>query len=844
MVQDPDRSPWRRFLRKIGHALGATPIIEVSLQYSMTADSLGNLLIDVFGLIGGKWIRIPRPLDLFKYGFTFRMNGTIYGVSRRALEPLLAIGALNPQTGKDGRLVAKISPSILKFLRTTDGLREDPTSKQIEILDRPPEPGAEISYNPKDGVHVRTGYHIQGLQGLVPLSALQPTPEKSYARIGQTYLPTPQEADPKVTEWLRLEERTIPLKDIPEFFARDLVLLRSNFKAVLDDKARAIKVHDRGQVRVEISTGEPGWLDFQVNYIAGEYVLPWDVFRKAEGKYVQVDDFDWVKKNERVADLIESELRALGAMPTPDGFRVEIARFPSLEDFIQHIGGVREVTEEYRRFLDQISDFRPDDMFQLPKELEQDLLANDIALRPYQRSGIQWLEWMTTHHLHAILADDMGLGKTIEMIAAMRLAYSETGGRTHSLVVSPKSVVRHWTREILRVFPQAAVHEYIGQDRDRRHLQIPHPTIFVTTYDTLSRDVQDFSAVPFLFLVLDEGTKIKNPDTARARAVKRLNAAHRFVLSGVPIENRPAELWSIFDFLMPGHLGSYGGFVSRFESPIVTGGSNAATELAKRIRPFILRRLKEQVARDLPEKIEMEEWCSLTEEQRALYAQLQERYASPLRDALLRGDSVSYTTSILPVLTKLKQVCDHPALITRDVGPILGRSEKFDLVVEKVQEALDLEESSVVFTYFLGTLDLLERQVKGQNVNYIRIDGSTQDRQALIDRFNRRECVVALCSLMAGGYGINLTSANHVVHVDRWWNPAIEDQATDRVHRIGQTKTVYVHKLLVEGTLEEKIAALLEKKRGIADQVIGAATREEMQWTREELIEILAPIDE
>jgi SNF2 family DNA or RNA helicase len=299
----------------------------------------------------------------------------------------------------------------------------------------------------------------------------------------------------------------------------------------------------------------------------------------------------------------------------------------------------------------------------------------------------------------------------------------------------------------------------------------------------------------------------------------------------------------LFDFLMKGHLGTYGRFTRQFETPITSGDDRAAQRLSRRIRPFVLRRLKEEVAKDLPEKIEMDEWCELTVEQASLYGQIQDRYAAPVRRALEGGEIVNYATSILPVLTKLKQVCDHPALITGDVEPVSGRSEKFDLVVEKVEEIHAGGEHVVLFSHFLDTLSLLEIALRQRGISYIRLDGSTTNRQKHIDRFNEHQAVAALCSIQACGHGITLTAANHVIHVDRWWNPAVEDQATDRVHRIGQDKTVYVHRILAEGTLEEKIALLLDKKRGISDRVIGAAVGREMKWTREELLELLKPMD-
>lgn len=341
---------------------------------------------------------------------------------------------------------------------------------------------------------------------------------------------------------------------------------------------------------------------------------------------------------------------------------------------------------------------------------------------------------------------------------------------------------------------------------------------------------------------MDEATKIKNPDTQRTKTIKGINSLHRIALSGTPIENRPAELWSLFDFLMRGHLGTYSQFVNFYEKPITLGNNDSTNTLSKRIRPFILRRLKENVAKDLPEKIEIDEWVELTDEQKFLYSSIQSG-ASQLRDAIQRGENINYSFCILPILTKLKQVCDHPAIINGKVEPVENRSEKFDLVIDKVQEIHDADEHVVLFSHFLKTLDLFEIALKSKKMKYIRLDGSTQDRQACIDKFNQRQADVALCSIQACGHGINLTAANHVIHVDRWWNPAVEDQATDRVHRIGQNKTVYVYRILTKGTLEEKIANLLEKKRDISDKVIGNTIRQEMQWTREELLEILKPLE-
>lgn len=280
------------------------------------------------------------------------------------------------------------------------------------------------------------------------------------------------------------------------------------------------------------------------------------------------------------------------------------------------------VSAEYQKFLDEITDFQSNENFLLPQEIEDELVFKGIKLRPYQRAGIHWLTWLVNHNLHGILADDMGLGKTIQTILTIRLAYHNTNISRHSLIICPKSVVHFWTREIMRCYPKALVYEYIGPHRNRNLFKHSKPIIFITTYETITRDIDLIRQIPFYFVVLDEATKIKNPKAKRTKAVKAINSLHRIVLTGTPIENRPAELWSLFDFLMKGYLGKYERFVNQFENPIISGDKSAAQRLSKRIRPFILRRRKEDVVKDLPKKIEMEEWCDLTSEQKTLYAQI------------------------------------------------------------------------------------------------------------------------------------------------------------------------------------------------------------------------------
>jgi len=843
LVQDSDRKIWKNFLEKLRNIIRRKKILQIPLEFRVDLDKNGNHVIEVYMELEGEKTRVENVSELWRHGFSIKRDNKVYFIANDDLETLLSIRSLNPRITKDGRIVSEVYPLVLKYLRGKSRVKESENSRKLVIHEEPPRRCAEIYYNSATGLHIKTGYEIPGCNEIVPKSALKTTSDGEYIRFGCNFYPYPKEENQKVKEWIEAEYIHIDLDHIPEFFKRDLVLIKTHFKAILNEEAEKLKIiEDDFLPKVLIDTGEKGWLDFVVRYQVGKYVLPHNLFGKSQKRYLRLDETTWIKIDRSKIEEIEKQLEKLGAIQTDEGFRLDIMKFHSLEDFINQIGGIREVSTEYQRFLDKITGFRYNEEYRLPSQIEEDVLSSGIKLRGYQRAGIHWLNWLITHHLHGILADDMGLGKTLQIIISMRLAYEESKEKTHSLVVCPRSVVKHWHREIKRVFPTIPVYEYRGPNRSHQVFKRKTPHIIITTYATVARDIHILKNIPFFFVILDEGTRIKNPQTKRAKAVKQLNSIHRFVLTGTPIENRPAELWSIFDFLMRGHLGTYGGFISRFEKPIIEGDESAAELLSKRIRPFILRRTKEQVARDLPEKIEMNEWCGLTEEQKSLYGQLQDIFVSPIRKALLKGEYVNYTTSILPVITKLKQVCDHPALVTGKKEPLLGRSEKFDYAVNKIQQIIEKDESVVLFSHFLGTLDLFERFLQRQGIGYIRIDGSTRNRQRLIDEFNERRMPVALCSILAAGHGINLIAANHVIHVDRWWNPAIEDQATDRVHRIGQVKTVYVYKILTEGTLEEKIDLLIEKKRGISDKVIGAATKGELKWTREELLEILEPI--
>ena len=821
---------------------------EIDLEFELDVDAEARHIISVFEKSNGSRHRVLQPDRLWGYGRTFKREGTRYALSFKAIESLNTLRSLHPAIRDNGDLVVRFLPPALEYLRKRSDVQETSKSSKVNVSKESLKPAAVIDYEPEVGARVTAGYQRSGDDHLVRKSELDLTHDGGYARFGDTFHPVKAARSGVAEQWIEQETTPVDLAGVPEFFSRDLVLLKSEMSAVLTDRAQRVQIISTPmKPRVTVDQDEPGWLDFSVDYKVGRYVVPEDTIKKTlkeDRSHVKVNDYRFVKVDRGVLDRTHTQMKKLGAVPRNKHYRLPITRFSSLEEFIDQIGGTRVLSKAYETFLAKLSGFKPNESFRLSDAAEAALLKAGFALRPYQRAGIHWLNWLRENHLHGILADDMGLGKTVQTICAVNIAHEKQEADRPSLIVCPRSVVPFWVREVRRCVPDIDISAYSGPRRDKSVWQHAGKIWFVTTYETLARDIDLVADVPFYFLVLDEATMIKNPSTQRTRAIKSINAMHRLALSGTPVENRLSELWSIFDFLIQGMFGTHASFSARYEAPIAQGDEEAAEELARRIRPFLLRRLKETVAKDLPEKIELEVWCDLSPEQRSLYGQMLDMLAKPLQEEIERGVQVNYQMSVLPVLTKLKQVCDHPALITGKMKPLLGRSEKFDMTIERIRKIKSAGEQVVVFSHFLKTLDLFEAAFDGLGISSVRIDGGVTNRQERIDHFNDRKATVALCSILACGYGIKLTAANHVIHFDRWWNPATEDQATDRVHRIGQQKTVYVYRTLVSGTLEEKIAAILENKRNLADQVIGASITQPMSWTKTELLELLKPLND
>ncbi len=467
------------------------------------------------------------------------------------------------------------------------------------------------------------------------------------------------------------------------------------------------------------------------------------------------------------------------------------------------------------------------------------------ALRPYQKTGYDWLWFLHTSGFHGILADEMGLGKTHQTMALLLAAAREDPDRP-SLVVCPTSVLDHWEDKVREHAPTLAPLRYHGFTREAlagRTL----PPVILTTYALLAREAAVFKAVEWNYVVLDEAQKIKNPATQTARTAKALSARHRLALTGTPIENRLAELWSIMDFLLPGYLGSLKAFRREFETPIVKGADRGReTALKRAIHPFKLRRLKTDVLKDLPPKVEDIRHCRLSPEQAAAYRALVDHDGRQLADDLRRDKGPIPYIHIFSLLSRLKRLCDHPALVIKGAKGRAMASGKFDLFTELMEEALDGGEKVVVFSQYLEMIDLITAWLDRYGAAWVSLRGDTKNRRAVVKAFQTDpECRVFVGSLLAGGLGIDLTAGSVVIHYDRWWNAARENQATDRVHRIGQTRGVQVIKLITRGTLEEKIDQMIRKKAELLDTLVedDAATLKSL--SREELIDILttSPVD-
>lgn len=463
------------------------------------------------------------------------------------------------------------------------------------------------------------------------------------------------------------------------------------------------------------------------------------------------------------------------------------------------------------------------------------------TLRPYQQRGLSWMAFMERFGFGACLADDMGLGKTVQLIALLQNERATLGPGERvdpTLLVVPMSVIGNWVKETERFAPELDVLVHHGPERLQGQAFVEEASrhdLVLTTYALINRDREMFEAVQWGRMVLDEAQFVKNPQAKQSQAVRSIPAPRRIALTGTPVENRLSELWSIMDFLNPGYLGPAGNFRRKFSVPIERHRDRTKMEkLRGLVRPFILRRVKTDptVVADLPEKLESREWCPLTSEQAALYESCVKRMLTEVE----QSEGIHRRGLVLAALIKLKQICNHPAQMLKDQDPQAGRiidpsrSGKCVRLLEMLEEVLSEGDQALVFTQFRQMGHMLSGMLRhelGREVLFLHGGTPQGQRQKMIEQFQEAtgKHPILMLSLKAGGVGLNLTAANHVFHFDRWWNPAVENQATDRAYRIGQTRTVQVHKFVVRGTLEERIDEMIESKTELAENIIGAGER-------------------
>jgi superfamily II DNA or RNA helicase len=456
-------------------------------------------------------------------------------------------------------------------------------------------------------------------------------------------------------------------------------------------------------------------------------------------------------------------------------------------------------------------------------------------LRDYQRDGLGWLQFLQRFGFGGCLADDMGLGKTIQVLALLELRRTERECRPDetarpSLVVVPRSLVFHWQEEAARFAPQLRILEHAGVARRKPGSHFGEYDLVITTYGTLTRDAIHFKNVRFDYCILDEAQAIKNAGTLSAKAARLLKADHRLALSGTPVENHLGELWSLFEFLNPGMLGGASVFGAVGRNP----DTAARAILARALRPFILRRTKGQVAKELPPKTEQTIYCNLEGRERKLYDELRDYYRARLLNNVDRDGIQKVKIQVLEALLRLRQAACHPGLI--DKKSVTEPSAKIDALLSQLDQVLEEDHKALVFSQFTSLLAILRQRLDGAKIPYAYLDGRTRDRQARVEQFqNDPNTKLFLISLRAGGLGLNLHAAEYVYLLDPWWNPAVETQAIDRAHRIGQTRQVFAYRLIARDTVEEKVLELQRSKRDLADAIINADNSLLHNLTREDL---------
>ena len=609
--------------------------------------------------------------------------------------------------------------------------------------------------------------------------------------------------------------------DAIQFWTEGIGALPEEWDLFVPDDLVDVQVRNESlSASARVSSGVD-WLSLRLSFEAGGVAVTQEELGRclAEGRrYVRLADGSFARLDaEKVRSVLQRQAEIL-ATGGGQGGKLPLSQAGRIQELLEQVGKA-QVADSAKALFGKLRDIEEIKGAKKPRNLK-------AQLRPYQEAGFQWLWFLHEIGSGGVLADDMGLGKTVQTIALLLAvkaadAKLEDKGPFKALIVAPTSVVTNWMRELDKFAPSLKHVVWHGGDRKERIEELEGTDIVITSYALLRRDEELLSKLKLRYAILDEAQNIKNPMSATARAAKRLRSDRRLALSGTPIENRLSEIWSIFDFVSPGLLGPLDKFEERYSRPIDAGDGKAANRLRATIHPFILRRTKGEVAKDLPEKIESDQVCELTGEQGALYgAVLKEVRAQVMGEVERQGMAKSHI-QILAGLTRLRQAACDPRLLGLPREFSNEDSGKLQALRDLVQMCIAGGHRALVFSQFVSMLTLIRRALEDDGVAYEYLDGSTKDRQGRVESFQREDGPpVFLISLKAGGSGLNLTAADTVIHFDPWWNPAVEDQATDRAHRIGQTRVVTTYRLIAKGTIEEKIIELGGKKRELVGAVL------------------------
>lgn len=522
----------------------------------------------------------------------------------------------------------------------------------------------------------------------------------------------------------------------------------------------------------------------------------------------------------------------------PDTIKMPLFRALYLDELLAEKESVElKKNREYRKLIGKMRSYENGD-YEVPQSLE-------AVLREYQRDGFYWIKTLKENGFGGILADDMGLGKTLQILAFLlsEKEQGKVGDELRTLIVAPASLVYNWKKEVERFTPQLSVCVMAGTAHERKELiknQTSNVDVWITSYDLLKRDIELYQDIVFANEIIDEAQYIKNQTTHAAKSVRLVNSSFRMALTGTPMENRLSELWSIFDYLMPGFLYGYTRFRSEIETLIVSDkDEDAMKRLRAMIHPFILRRLKKDVLKELPEKQEEIVTVALSGEQKKLYQAHSQRLKMFLEDQN-DEDFAQNKLQILAELTKLRQLCCGPELLLENYK---GENAKLETCIELITQAIAGGHKILLFSQFTSMLDLIGEELKKAKIDYYRIDGSVKKeaRMEMVEQFqNPQNQVSVFCiSLKAGGTGLNMTAADIVIHYDPWWNKAAQNQATDRAHRIGQKHAINVYQLIAEETIEQKICELQQVKEDLAEEVLSGEGISSTQFNKDEIMNLL-----